>query len=48
MEGGVMSFISVYKIESGAAKKRKRQKEVEDWNSKNGPVTVKKVEDGKK
>ena len=43
-----MSFISVYKIESGAAKKRKREKEVEEWNSKNGPVTVKRVEDGKK
>ena len=48
MEGGVMSYIAIYKLETGAAKKRKREKEVENWNSKNGPVTVKKVEDGKK
>ena len=27
---------------------KKKEKEVENWNSKNGPVTVKKVEDGKK
>ena len=48
MEGGVMTYNEIYKLEYGAAKKRKREKEVEIWNSKNGPVVVKKVEDGKK
>ena len=48
MEGGVMTYNAIYKLESGAEKKRKREKEVEIWNSKNGPVVVKKVEDGKK
>ena len=48
MEGGVVSYIGIYKFESGADKKRKREKEVIDWNSKNGPVTIKKVQDGKK
>lgn len=48
MEGGVMSYIAMYKIETGADKKRKKEKEVEYWNSKNGPVTVKKVKDGKR
>ena len=48
MEGGVMSYIGIYKFESGADKKRKREKELEIWNSKNGPVVIKKVQDGKK
>jgi hypothetical protein len=48
MEGGVMTYNAIYKIESGAAKKRKREEEVEFWNSKNGPVILKRVEDGKK
>jgi len=43
-----MSYNAIYTLESGAAKKRKREKEVKIWNSKNGPVVVKKVEDGKK
>ena len=43
-----MTYNAIYKLESGAAKKRKREKEVEIWNSKNGPVVVKKVEDGKR
>ena len=42
-----MTYNVIYKIESGAAKKRKREEEVEIWNSKNGPVILKKVEDGK-
>ena len=29
-----------YKMESGASKKRKREAEVAEWQSKNGPVTV--------
>jgi hypothetical protein len=47
MEGGVMSYNAIYTLETGASKKRKREKEVEEWNSKNGPVIIKKVEDGK-
>ena len=43
-----MSYNVRYTLETGASKKRKRQKEVEEWNSKNGPIIVKKVEDGKK
>jgi len=30
---------ALYKVESGASKKRKREKEQEYWNSLNGPVT---------
>lgn len=48
MEGGVMAVIVRYTIETGAAKKRKREAEVEYWNSKNGPVIIKKAKDGKK
>lgn len=48
MEGGVMAEMARYTLETGAAKKRKRAAEVEYWNSKNGPVIIKKVEDGKK
>lgn len=29
-----------YKIESGASKKRKREAETAEWESKNGPVIV--------
>ena len=34
---------AIYKVESGAAKKRKKIKEQEDWNSKNGPVIIRKI-----
>ena len=34
---------AIYKVESGAAKKRKKLKEQEDWNSKNGPVIIRKI-----
>lgn len=34
---------AIYKVESGAAKKRKKLKEQEDWNSKNGPVITRKI-----
>ena len=37
---------AIYKVESGAAKKRKKLKEQEDWNSKNGPVTTRKIDNG--
>jgi hypothetical protein len=33
----------IYKIQSGAEKKRLRQAEQADWESKNGPVIVKKI-----
>jgi hypothetical protein len=36
---------AIYKVESGAAKKRKKLKEQEDWNSKNGPVVIRKIDD---
>lgn len=48
MEGGLVSYNAIYTLETGASKKRKREKEVEEWNSKNGPVIIKKVENGKK
>jgi hypothetical protein len=35
---------AIYKVESGAAKKRKKLKEQEDWNSKNGPVIIRKID----
>ena len=35
---------AIYKVESGAAKKRKKLKEQEDWNSKNGPVVIRKID----
>ena len=37
---------AIYTVESGAAKKRKKLKEQEDWNSKNGPVTTRKIDNG--
>jgi hypothetical protein len=33
----------IYKIQSGAEKKRLRQAEQAVWESKNGPVIVKKI-----
>jgi hypothetical protein len=33
----------IYKTQSGAEKKRKKQQEQSDWESKNGPVIVKKI-----
>lgn len=38
---------AIYKIESGAAKKRKKDKELEYWQSMNGPVITTKAEDDK-
>ena len=35
---------AIYKVESGAAKKRKKLKEQEDWNSNNGPVVIRKID----
>lgn len=32
-----------YKVESGAEKRRKKLKELEDWQSKNGPVVITKA-----
>jgi hypothetical protein len=43
MEGGVMAEVPKYTLETGAAKKRKREAEVAYWNSLNGPVVVTKV-----
>jgi hypothetical protein len=40
MEGGAMTFNAQYSLETGAAKKRKKEKEVAYWNSLNGPVVV--------
>ena len=34
-----------YKIESGASKKRKREAETLEWESKNGPIVVTKKDD---
>jgi hypothetical protein len=42
MEGGIMADMPMYKIETGADKKRKKVKEIEYWNSLNGPVIIKK------
>lgn len=36
-----MTFNAQYTIESGAEKKRKKEKENLYWNSLNGPVVVK-------
>jgi hypothetical protein len=50
MEGGIMADMPRYTLETGASKKRKREAEVEYWNSLNGPVVIKKAEvkkDGK-
>ena len=35
-----MAEMPRYTIESGASKKRKREAEVEYWNSLNGPVVI--------
>lgn len=42
-----MNYKIDYKLESGAAKKRKRDAEVAEWQSKNGPVVVTKISDRK-
>jgi hypothetical protein len=50
MEGGIMAEAIKYTLETGAAKKRKREAEVEYWNSLNGAVVVTKIvgaKDGK-
>jgi len=44
MEGGIMADMPRYTLETGASKKRKREAEVEYWNSLNGPVVIKKAE----
>ena len=36
-----MAELPKYTLETGAAKKRKRESEVAHWNSLNGPVVVK-------
>lgn len=38
-----MAEMAKYTLETGAAKKRKREAEVEHWNSLNGPVVVTKI-----
>jgi len=43
MEGGVMTFNAQYTLETGAAKKRKREEEVAYWSSLNGSVVVKSI-----
>lgn len=35
-----MTFNAFYKVESGAAKERRRKEEAEYWNSLNGPVVI--------
>jgi hypothetical protein len=47
MEGGVMAEPIKYKIVTGADKKRKREAEVEYWNSLNGPVVITKAKGDK-
>jgi hypothetical protein len=47
MEGGVMAEMARYTLETGAAKKRKREAEVEYWNSLNGPVLITKAKGDK-
>jgi hypothetical protein len=40
-----MSFnVPIYKTISGASKKRQREAEQQEWESKNGPVLVRKIE----
>lgn len=39
-----MSWPNIYKVQSGADKKRKRELEKIEWESKNGPVVISKVE----
>ena len=36
-----MTFNAQYTLETGAAKKRKREEEGAYWNSLNGPVVIK-------
>ena len=36
--------VPVYKTISGADKKRRREAEQQEWESKNGPVLVRKIE----
>jgi len=36
--------VAIYKVESGASKRRKTNQEQESWKSKNGPVIITKVE----
>ena len=38
-----MTFNAQYTLETGAAKKRKREEEVAYWNSLNGPVVVENI-----
>ena len=38
-----MTFKVQYTLETGAAKKRKREEEVAYWNLLNGPVVIKSV-----
>ena len=38
-----MTFNAQYTLETGAAKKRKREEEVTYWNSLNGPVVIKSI-----
>jgi hypothetical protein len=48
MEGGLIMFDYIYTVESGAAKKRKKEKENELWNSLNGEVVYTKIDDSGK
>ena len=36
--------VAIYKVESGASKRRKTKQEQKSWESKNGPVIITKVE----
>jgi len=47
MEGGIMAELAKYTLETGAAKKRKREAEVVHWNSLNGPVLITKAKGDK-
>lgn len=41
----LMSFnVPIYKTINGAEKKRRREAEQREWESKNGPVLVRKIE----
>jgi hypothetical protein len=41
-----MSFnVPIYKPQSGADKKRKREAEQKEWESKNGPVLVSQIKE---
>ena len=39
-----MSWPNIYKVQSGTDKMRKREAEQAEWESKNGPVIISKVE----